>query len=299
MPELPEVETIRAQLAARLVGRRITGVEVTDPLLVEPTGAEAFAVDLVGRRIEAVGRRGKYLLCELDSGAVLALHLRMTGRLHWRPGPPAPGEERFSRALVRFDDGATVTFGDARRFGRAGVIPAGTDPSTYGAGRLGIEPLGREFTARRLAELMRGRRVAIKTALLNQALIAGLGNMYVDEALFAARVHPQRPAGALTAHEYRALHRAIRDRLRVAIAAGGASIDTYRDGLGQRGRMQELLQVHLHEGDPCPRCGTIIAKTVVGQRGTYWCPRCQPDPTGAAAPRGSRRPRRVRGEVPG
>jgi formamidopyrimidine-DNA glycosylase len=297
MPELPEVETIRAQLAPRLVGRRITGVEIADPLLVEPADADAFAAAVVGRRIEAIGRRGKYLLCELESGAVLALHLRMTGRLHWRAGAPEPGEERFLRALFRFDDGATLTFGDARRFGRAWVIPAGADRAAYWAGRLGLEPLGREFTARRLAALMRGRRAAIKTALLNQALIAGLGNMYVDEALFAARVHPLRQAGSLAEREYRALARAIRDRLRVAIAAGGASIDTYRDGLGQRGRMQGLLRVHLHEGEPCPRCGTIIVKTIVGQRGTYWCPRCQPDPTGAPAPTGSRRPRRVREEV--
>jgi formamidopyrimidine-DNA glycosylase len=297
MPELPEVETIRTQLAERLVGRRITAVEVSDPLLVAPAGPDAFASSLVGQRIASVGRRGKYLLCVLDSGAVLALHLRMTGRLHWRPAAPGPEEERFLRAVWRFDDGATLTFGDARRFGRAWVIPGGTDPAAYWAGRLGVEPLGNEFTARRLAELMRGRRVAIKSALLNQALIAGLGNMYADEALFAARVHPLRPAGALSEREYRALHRAIRDRLNAAIAAGGASIDTYRDGLGQRGRMQEQLRVHLHEGERCPRCGTIIVKTVVGQRGTYWCPRCQPDPTGAPAPLGSRRPRRVRKEV--
>ncbi len=297
MPELPEVETIRAQLAPRLVDRTITGVEVRDPLLVEPAGPDEFCAAVIGRRVQGIGRRGKYLLVALDSGAVLALHLRMTGRLHWRGGEPATEDERFLRALFRFDDGATVTFADARRFGRAWVIPAGTDPAEYWRGRLGVEPLGEEFTARRLAELMRGRRVAIKTALLNQALVAGLGNMYVDEALFAARVHPLRPAGELSDREYRAVHRAIRDRLAVAIAAGGASIDTYRDGLGQRGRMQDLLRVHLHEGDPCPRCGTIIAKTVVGQRGTYWCPRCQPDPTGVPAPAGSRRPRRVREEV--
>jgi len=297
MPELPEVETIRSQLAPRLVGHRITDVEIADPLLVAPADAAAFAAALVGRRVETIGRRGKYLLVQLDSGAVLALHLRMTGRLHWRTGTPGPGEERFLRALVRFDDGATLTFGDMRRFGRAWVVPAGTDMGAYWAGRVGVEPLGRGFTARGLAALMRGRRLAIKSALLNQALIAGLGNMYVDEALFGARVHPRRPAGALTAREYRALHRSIRERLRVAIDAGGASIDTYRDGLGQRGRMQDLLRVHLHAGEPCPRCGTIIAKTVVGQRGTYWCPRCQPDPTGGPAPTGSRRPRRVREEV--
>lgn len=298
MPELPEVETIRAQLAPRLVGRTITAVEISDPLLVDPLDPDEFVAAVQGRRVQQVARRGKYLLMTLDSGAVLALHLRMTGRLHWRAGDVPAGEERFLRAVIRFDDGSTVTFGDARRFGRAWIIPAGTDQTAYWRGRLGVEPLSSAFTARGLAQLMHGRRVAIKTALLNQALVAGLGNMYVDEALFAARVHPLRPAGGLSAREYRALHRAIRDRLTLAVEAGGASIDTYRDGLGQRGRMQGLLRVHLHEGDPCPRCGTIIVKTVVGQRGTYLCPRCQPDPTGAPVGAPTRRPRRVREEVP-
>ena len=224
MPELPEVETIRSQLEPLLVGRRLRGVDIDDPLLVSPADPDEFAAALTGCRIDRVERRGKYLLWALECGAVLALHLRMTGRLHWRPHAPEPGAERYLRAVIRLDDGATVTFGDARRFGRAWVIPAGTDPVAYWSGRLGLEPLGRQFTARRLAAMMQGRRVAIKTALLNQSLVAGLGNMYVDEALFAARVHPLRPAGELTDPEYRALHRAIRDRLSVAIEAGGASI---------------------------------------------------------------------------
>jgi formamidopyrimidine-DNA glycosylase len=294
MPELPEVETIRAQLGPRLVGRRLVRVEVFDPLLTAPAAPEQFRRAVTGQRISGVERRGKYLLVGLASGATLALHLRMTGRLHWRIGQPERGEERFLRALFVCDDGLTVTFGDARRFGRAWVIPAATPLDDYWRGRLGVEPLSTAFTARSLAECLRGRRVAIKTAILNQALIAGVGNMYADEALFAARVHPVRPAGSLTPRECRALHRAIRDRLAVAIAAGGASIDSYRDGLGQRGRMQDLLRVHLHEGESCPRCGTTIVKTVVGQRGTYWCPRCQADPAGAEIPAATRRPRRIR-----
>jgi formamidopyrimidine-DNA glycosylase len=296
MPELPEVETIRAQLSPRLVGRRISAVEICDPLLTDPVDPEVVRADLVGRRVIRVDRRGKYLLVGLDSDAVVAMHLRMTGRLHWRARVPPAGEERFLRALIVCDDGSSVTFGDARRFGRLWMIP-GAAVAGYWHGRVGIEPLGPRFTARRLAELMRGRRVAIKTALLNQALIAGLGNMYADEALFAARVHPSRSAGSLSDAECRALHRAIRDRLSVAITAGGASIDSYRDGLGQRGRMQELLRVHLHEGEPCPRCRTTIVKSVVGQRGTYWCPRCQPDPRGGPPPLPRRRPRRIRDTV--
>lgn len=297
MPELPEVETIRRQLAPRVVGRRIVTVEVADPLLTAPEDPAACVAQVVDRRITDLGRRGKYLLVGLDSGAVLAVHLRMTGRVHWRPRHPGPGEEPYLRATAVLDDGAAVTFGDVRRFGRAWIIPAGTSMPEYWRGIVGPEPLGRQFTARALARCMQGRKVAIKTALLNQSLVAGVGNMYADEALFAARIHPVRPAGSLTAHEYRALHRAIRDRLRTAIAAGGASIDSYRDALGQRGRMQELLRVHLHEGEACPRCGTTIVKTVVGGRGTYWCPRCQPDPQQGPLPAASRRPRRIRRAV--
>jgi formamidopyrimidine-DNA glycosylase len=279
VPELPEVETIRRQLAERLPGRTISRAAVADPLLVSPEDPVAFAAQVEGRRVEAVGRRGKYLLVELDSGDTLAMHLRMTGRLHWRPPGGDGGEERFLRARLHLDDGSTVTFGDMRRFGRAWIVPATiADREGYWAGRVGIEPLSPRFTGRVLAALLEGRRGPVKAVLLNQALVAGLGNMYVDEALFQARIHPERPGGTLDDDEIRRLHRAIRDRLAAAVEAGGASIDSYRDGLGQRGSMQDLLRVHLHEGAPCPRCRTAIRKTRVAQRGTYWCPACQPEP---------------------
>jgi formamidopyrimidine-DNA glycosylase len=279
VPELPEVETIRRQLAERLPGRTISRAAVADPLLVSPEDPVAFAAQVEGRRVEAVGRRGKYLLVELDSGDTLAMHLRMTGRLHWRPPGGDGGEERFLRARLHLDDGSTVTFGDMRRFGRAWIVPATiADREGYWAGRVGIEPLSPRFTGRVLAALLEGRRGPVKAVLLNQALVAGLGNMYVDEALFQARIHPERPGGTLDDDEIRRLHRAIRDRLAAAVEAGGASIDSYRDGLGQRGSMQDLLRVHLHEGAPCPRCRTAIRKTRVAQRGTDWCPACQPEP---------------------
>jgi formamidopyrimidine-DNA glycosylase len=262
MPELPEVETIRRQLAERIPGRTIARAEVLDPKLVFPETPEGFAEQVVGRRIEAVERRAKYLLLPLDSGDTLTIHLRMTGRLHWRPGA--------------LDDGSTLTYGDLRRFGRAWIVPADLeDPEAYWAERAGIEPLTPQFTTRVLTALLEGRRRAVKPVLLDQKLVAGLGNMYVDEALFAARVHPLRPAGDLDSDELRRLHRAIRSVLATAVEAGGASIDSYRDGLGEKGRMQDLLKVHLHAGEPCPRCGTTILKTRVAQRGTYWCPTCQ------------------------
>jgi len=299
MPELPEVETIRAQLEPRVVGRRIERLEVADPLLTAPEDPEAVAQVVRGAVISGVGRRGKYLEIMFRSGDSMAVHLRMTGRLHWRSGPPADGEERYLRALVLLDDGATITFGDARRFGRLWHVASGVDRTSYWNTRVGVEPLSPQFTADRLAGALAGRRVAIKPALLNQRIVAGLGNMYVDEALYAACVHPTRPAGELEGDEIRALHRAIRDRLKVAIRAGGASIDTYRDGLGQAGRMQTLLRVHLHEGEACRRCGATIVKTVVAQRGTYWCPQCQPDPFGMVPEPSRRRPRRIRQGVQG
>lgn len=279
MPELPEVETIRAQLAERVTGRVLTEVDVHDAKLVAPETPAGFAEEVAGRRIDGLGRRGKYLLLDLDGRDTLAIHLRMTGRLHWRP-PGEPGEpERFLRARFHLDDGSTLTFGDMRRFGRAWIVQGTPAESEgYWTARVGVEPLTPRFTGRLLGDLLSGRRGPIKAVLLNQALVAGLGNMYVDEALFQARIHPERPAGDLDDDEIRRLHRAVRDRLAAAIAAGGASIDSYRDGLGERGTMQDLLRVHLHRDEPCPRCGTAIVKTRVAQRGTYWCPVCQPEP---------------------
>ena len=278
MPELPEVETIRAQLAERIPGRTFASVEVFDPKLVSPLDPPEFIGQVEGRRIEAVDRRGKYLLIELDSGETLAVHLRMTGRLHWSAGPPHD-EERFLRARFHLDDASTMTFGDMRRFGRAWIVsgpPA--EREAYWRERVGVEPLTPRFTTRVLEGLLADRRGPIKAVLLNQSLVAGLGNMYVDEALFQAGIHPERPAGTLDGGELRRLHRAIRDRLAAAVAAGGASIDSYRDSLGEKGTMQDLLRVHLHAGEPCPRCGTTITKTRVARRGTYWCPRCQSPP---------------------
>jgi formamidopyrimidine-DNA glycosylase len=278
VPELPEVETIRGQLAERLPGRAFSEVEVWDPRLVEPSTPEQLAEEVVGRRVLAVGRRAKYLELALDSGDALVMHLRMTGQLYWTPGAPDP-DLPYPRARFAFDDASTLVFCDLRRFGRVWVVPADLpDPGAYWAARAGVEPLERGFTARRLAALLERRRAPVKAVLLDQTAVAGIGNMYADEALFGARIHPLRPADSLDQAEVRRLHRSIRDRLAAAVAAGGASIDRYRDTLGQRGSMQDLLRVHLRRGQPCLRCRTEIRKTRVAGRGTYWCPRCQPEP---------------------
>lgn len=276
MPELPEVETIRAQLAERITGRTIVRMEILDPKFAEPAQPEQLVTAVTGRRITAVTRRGKYLLWEFPDGGALALHLRMTGRLHWRPGPP-DAAPRFLRASFLLDDDATMTFSDMRRFGRAWMLPREPDArERYWVGRVGPEPLDRGYSDRDFAAAIARRRGPVKAVILNQAVLAGVGNMYADEALFQAGIHPERPASSLSAAEATALMAAIRDRLGVAIEHGGASIDDYRDGLGNMGQMQEQLRVHLHEGEPCPRCGTVIVKTRVAQRGTYTCPTCQP-----------------------
>ena len=276
MPELPEVETIRRQLAIVGVARTITKLRIQDPLIVAPNSPNRVRRAVEGRRIERVHRRGKYLLVVLDSGTTLAMHLRMTGRLHYSPTGQAP-LDKHRRARFELDDGATLDFSDTRRFGRMWIVPARhPDTERYWSARLGVEPLERQFTAARLARLLAGRTAPIKASILDQKLIAGVGNIYADEALFQAGVHPTRPAGSLDADEVAALRDAIRDRLRVGIRSGGASIDRYRDTIGESGSMQDMLRVHLHQGDPCPYCGTTIVKTRVAQRGTYLCPTCQP-----------------------
>lgn len=275
MPEMPEVETVRRQLHQRVAGRTIAGVEVHDEKFTSPAPIAATVAQLLGRRVRGVERRGKYLLLPLDTGDVFVMHLRMTGSLRWWPEAPDP-DERFVRAVISLDDGSTLTFADMRRFGRGWILPAGDpDPEAYWTARVGVEPLGPDFTPELLGDLIRGRRGPVKAVLLNQALVAGLGNIYADEALFAAGIHPQRPAGSLDTDEVARLHEGIRERLALAVESGGSSIDTYRDSLGESGSMQDRLRVHLHEGHSCPRCGDTVVKTRVAQRGTYWCPTCQ------------------------
>lgn len=276
MPELPEVETVRRQLAGTITGRRVTGVRVHDPLLVSPDSPARFRQAVEGAVVTDVGRRGKYLRLALDTGDTLAMHLRMTGRIHLSPSARTKADP-YRRARFRLDDGSVMDFSDTRRFGRAWIVPADhPDPDEYWSRRLGVEPLDPAFTADVLAAALAGRSTSIKAALLDQRRVAGIGNIYADEALFQAGIHPQRAAGSLAADEVAGLRDAIVDRLEEGIRSGGASIDRYRDTIGERGTMQDMLRVHLHEGDPCPNCGTIVLKTRVAQRGTYLCPACQP-----------------------
>jgi formamidopyrimidine-DNA glycosylase len=230
MPELPEVETIRRQLGAEIVGRRIESLEVLDPRWTEPVPAGEVEEACRGRLIEAVGRRGKYLLLGLDGDRWLVMHLRMTGNLKLAD---AAAEPLYLRVDIRLDDGRRLLFTDARRFG-TGVVVDGEQLDDYLRSRAGIEPLSDALTADALGELAAGRRAPLKSFLLVQAGIAGIGNIYADEALWRARLHPLSPAGSMRPEHWEALRAGIVETLEAGLANGGASIDDYRDARGPR-----------------------------------------------------------------
>ena len=275
MPELPEVETIRARLAPRLEGRRLEHVEIVDPRLTRPEPPEAIAAALEGERITRVGRRGKYLVFAFESGRHLLVHLRMTGNVE-HPAQGGLAADPYRRAVVRLDDESDVAYRDVRRFGTWTLLEPGELEDYFAVRRLGGEPLERGFTTRALTGALAGRRAPIKAALLDQRAAAGVGNIYADEALWRARIHPLRPAGSLDATEIGRLRKAIRAALEMGIARQGATLRDYRDPEGRRGRMQNEFKVYGRAGEPCPRCGTPIEKTRAGGRGTWYCPRCQP-----------------------
>jgi formamidopyrimidine-DNA glycosylase len=295
MPELPEVETIRRQLAPEVAGKRIVEAEVLDERWTRPDPPRRLEEAVTGRLVRAVDRRGKYLILGLEGDWALIMHLRMTGNLLLRdPEAPAgaaadlmhadrlgPGrlyepepQLRFLRARLELDDGSELLFTDARRFGHA-VALRGAEVDAYFASRLGIEPLSGELTGQALLHLAAGRTAPLKSFLLSQDRVAGIGNIYADEALHRAELHPLSPAGSMRPEHAEALAEAIVETLEVALANGGSSIDDYRDARGERGSMQEEFLVHTREGEDCPRCGAEIRRIVVGGRSTYFCGACQ------------------------
>ena len=273
MPELPEVETVRRRLEPVLVGRTLRDVEILDGRLTRPFDPAEVAAELAGERVAAVERRGKYLIVRFETGRVLLIHLRMTGSLlvARREGLP---EDPYRRAVVRLDDGSDVAYRDVRRFGTWLVLEPG-ELDEYLAARLGGEPLAPAFTARQLGARLAGRRAPLKALLLDQRVLAGVGNIYADEALWYARLHPLRPGRGLTPDELRDLHRGVRLALRKGIARQGASLGDYSTPDGDRGSMQDEFAVYGRAGEPCLRCGTPIEKTRAGGRGTWFCPGCQ------------------------
>jgi formamidopyrimidine-DNA glycosylase len=274
VPELPEVETIRSRLAPGLTGRKLERVEILDPRLTRPEPPELVAAALEGERVADVRRRGKYLVVVFESGRHLLVHLRMTGNvLH--PAPEGRKDDRHVRAVVRLDDTSDVVYRDVRRFGTWDLLEPGELEEYFAARRLGVEPLGRAFTAASLSRSLAGRKAPVKAALLDQRAAAGIGNIYADEALWYARIHPLTPAGQLDDEQVAALRAGVRKALRLGIRRQGATLRDYRNSDGSEGRMQQELRVYGRADEPCERCGTPIAKTRVAGRGTWYCPACQ------------------------
>lgn len=274
MPELPEVETLARTLRDRVVGDEIRGAEVRWARTVAEPAPEVFTRAILGRRISAVERRAKFLLLTVDP-LTLVVHLRMTGRLLVADSPQAPElADTHVHLLLYLASGRVLYFHDARKFGRAWLV----EDAAALLDKLGVEPLSPAFTAETLAGLLAGRRRQIKPLLLDQSLVAGLGNIYVDESLWQAQVHPLRRADTLTADEVARLHAAIRDVLGRAVDHRGTTLRDYRDAYDQPGDHQFSLSAYGRAGEPCPRCGLAIARAVVGGRGTHYCPFCQIDP---------------------
>ena len=264
MPELPEVETERGRLAARIAGRRITSARIDDERLTRPEDPAWIAAQLEGERVETVERRGKYLLVRLGSGAVLLVHLRMTGGFRYQPAT-------HERATLELDDGTRIAYRDLRRFG-TWLLLEPDEAEAHLTARLGPEPLERGFTAAFLSGRLESRRAPVKAALLDQRTVAGLGNIYADESLWHAGIHPLRLAGGLSLDEVAALRTGIRHALRRGIRRRGADLG---DGAYLGGRMQHEFRVYGRAGEPCDRCGIVIEKTRAGGRGTWFCPGCQ------------------------
>ena len=275
MPELPEVETVRRRLEPSFVGRRLERVEILDARLTRPHDPLEVAAELTGERVSALDRRGKYLVVRLESGRALLIHLRMTGSLLHVPAGAGPEADPHRRAIVTLDDGSAVVYRDVRRFG-TWLLTEPDELEPYLNARLGGEPLAPAFTTKRLGEALANRRAPVKAVILDQRRLAGVGNIYADEALWRAHVHPLRPAGELGEDELRALHRGIRAALKAGIARQGATLRDYRTPDGSSGRMQHEFKVYGREGEPCERCGRPIEKIRAGGRGTWFCPSCQP-----------------------
>jgi formamidopyrimidine-DNA glycosylase len=266
MPELPEVETIKNELSPRIIGRTITAVTLFDEKIVRQPPVAEFNSRLIGEAITGVVRRGKYLLFSLTSGQTLVIHLKMTGSLWLKP------PDRFVRAVIHLNGGVKLYFRDPRKFG---MMWLAEDKNSV-TDKLGPEPLEAGFTAATLAKILDGRTAPVKALLCDQNVIAGIGNMYADEALFLAKINPMRAGKSLTKEEVKRLYHAIKQVLTAAIGAKGASVSTYFRPDGQIGTAHFQFKVAHRRGESCPVCGTPLKRITVRNRGTYFCPKCQP-----------------------
>ena len=272
MPELPEVETVKNELSPYIIGRCVTGVTLLWEGIVKEPSAEEFRSRLIGQRITGITRRGKYLIVSLSSGDLLIIHLKMTGSLLVNQDSSEP--PKYTRAVIHLDKDTSIFFRDPRKFGAMRLVK---DKDSI-VGKLGPEPLEADFTSQVLAQLLAKRTAPMKALLCEQNLIAGIGSMYADEALFATGVHPLRSGESLSQEEIERLYNAIRKILWSAIGNKGASTNTYFRPDGTRGTAHFEFKVAHRGGKPCANCGTPIERIVVRNRGTYFCPKCQPEP---------------------
>lgn len=272
MPELPEVEAVRQGLSLLVTGKTITEVAVYWPRIIESPEVERFKQQLLGEKIESVGRRGKYLIFELTHYQLVS-HLRMEGKyeVHQLQEPLA----KHTHVVFTFTDQSQLRYLDVRKFGRMALLPKGTALNYKGLAKLGPEPIPGDFLLATFQQQLKASQKAIKPLLLDQKLVTGLGNIYVDEALFQAKIHPEQPASTLKKSEVEALYESIIDVLARAVEAGGTTIRTYLNALGEAGKFQISLKVYGQTGEPCSNCGTPISKIKVAQRGTHFCPSCQ------------------------
>ncbi|WP_088103790.1 DNA-formamidopyrimidine glycosylase [Halalkalibacter urbisdiaboli] len=273
MPELPEVETVRRTLTQLVVGKQIENIQIAwAKMIKEPDDVDQFKTSLIGQTIRSMGRRGKFLLFFLDD-VVLVSHLRMEGR--YGVYPKEEEVAPHTHVIFEFTDGTELRYQDVRKFGTMHVFPKGEEEERLPLSQLGIEPFSQDFTVKHLKDGMKKTNRKIKVALLDQKTVVGLGNIYVDEALYRAKIKPERLANSLSEEEYEHLHKHIVETLQEAVDLGGSSIKSYVNGQGEMGMFQQKLDVYGRKEEPCRICGTPITKTVVGGRGTHYCMNCQ------------------------
>lgn len=281
MPELPEVETVRRGLVAQIVDRTFTSLTFLEwPRTIEAPLPELLSQQLAGHRVVAVRRRAKFLVIDLDDRRSLTVHLRMTGQL--TVAPQESPRDRFLRVALGFADGDELRFSDIRRFGRIGLYDEAGLAARFGD--LGPEPLDPSWTSADFAAALARRRTRLKPLLLDQTFVAGLGNIYADEALFRAKLHPLTIAADVAPEQAALLHSSIRELLADAINSGGTTFSNYRDAYGNEGDYYERRRVYARTDEPCPNCGAPIVRIVVGGRGTHFCAACQPAPFANIAP---------------
>jgi formamidopyrimidine-DNA glycosylase len=273
MPELPEVETVRRTLEPKLAGLKFTDVQILMPKVIKTPDLEHFKEIILDKKISKINRRGKYLLLHLSEKYILLVHLRMTGRLTYseKDAPVA----KHTHVIFTLSDGCQLRFNDTRQFGRLWLVPTASLEDLSGFKDLGVEPLDEQFTRDYLKKELRRRHTRIKPLLLDQTFIAGLGNIYTDEALHRAKINPERLATTLTPREIAHLYRAIREVLQEGIENRGTTVRDFIDGNGRAGSYQKLLRVYSREGEPCPNCNRNIVRKKVGGRSSYYCPFCQ------------------------